>query len=303
MAVTESSITAPPPGWGRRFPRDEKLFFVVIIATTALMTAFALGWVLWADHNVPSKTARTTPAAFSAETQAFTKKYADDKGRAWVPPGTDAYMLATRYSWYPELVLQSGQEYTIWISSGDVLHGFSLVGGTQNLNLQIAPNHSFGVRLTPGDPGRYRIICNEYCGLGHQEMASFLTVVPPAEMSQHIANAGTGTGGTTTGGNGSGSGGASVGALEIAADPSGALAYDVSELTAEAGAITITMANPSPLPHNVAIKGGGVDVKGPVVLKGGTSTVSADLQAGTYTFYCSVPGHEAAGMKSTLVVK
>jgi cytochrome c oxidase subunit 2 len=298
MAVTESSVTAPPPGWGRRFPRDEKLFFVVIVATTALMTAFAIGWVLWSGHNVPRATERTTPAAFSAQVQAFAKKYADGEGRAWVPPGTDAYMLATRYSWYPELVLQAGQEYRIWISSGDVLHGFSLVGGTQNLNLEIAPNHSFGVRLTPDDPGRYRIICNEYCGLGHQEMTSFLTVVPPAEMSQHVADAG-----TTTGGTGSGGSGTSDGALKIEADPGGALAYNVAVLTAEAGKVVITMSNPSPLPHNVAIKGAGVDVKGPVVFKNGTSTVSADLQNGIYTFYCSVPGHEAAGMKGTLVVK
>ena len=62
------------------------------------------------------------------------------------------------------------------------------------------------------------------------------------------------------------------------------------------------MENPSPIPHNVAIKGGGVDVKGKVVITGGTSTVSADLDPGTYTFYCSVPGHEAAGMRGTLTV-
>ena len=36
---------------------------------------------------------------------------------------------------------------------------------------------------------------------------------------------------------------------------------------------------------------------------GGTSTIDiANLKAGTYTFYCSVPGHEAAGMKGTLTV-
>ena len=112
---------------GSRFPRDEKLFFIVIVATSALMTAFAIGWVLWADHNVPRATERTTPAAFSAQVQAFSKKYADDRPCLGAP-GTDAYMLATRYAWYPELVLQAGKEYRIWISSGDVLHGFSLVG-------------------------------------------------------------------------------------------------------------------------------------------------------------------------------
>jgi uncharacterized cupredoxin-like copper-binding protein len=42
---------------------------------------------------------------------------------------------------------------------------------------------------------------------------------------------------------------------------------------------------------------------GPVVSNGGISTVTAALKPGTYTFYCSVDGHEAAGMKGTLTVK
>ena len=40
-----------------------------------------------------------------------------------------------------------------------------------------------------------------------------------------------------------------------------------------------------------------------VVTNGGTSTVTVTLKPGTYTFYCSVDGHEAAGMKGTLTVK
>ena len=35
---------------------------------------------------------------------------------------------------------------------------------------------------------------------------------------------------------------------------------------------------------------------------GGTSKVTADLKPGKYEFYCSVPGHEQAGMKGTLTV-
>ena len=48
--------------------------------------------------------------------------------------------------------------------------------------------------------------------------------------------------------------------------------YDKKTLTAKAGKVTITMSNPSVLPHNVAIKGNGIKpVLGKVVLKGGTS--------------------------------
>lgn len=91
--------------------------------------------------------------------------------------------------------------------------------------------------------------------------------------------------------------------LKIKADPSGGLKFNVAKLTAKAGPVTIVMANPSVLPHDVGIRGKGFNVRGKVVLKGGTSKVTRKLGRGTYVFYCSVPGHEAAGMKGTLVVR
>jgi uncharacterized cupredoxin-like copper-binding protein len=36
---------------------------------------------------------------------------------------------------------------------------------------------------------------------------------------------------------------------------------------------------------------------------GGTKTLKLTLKAGTYTYYCSVPGHRAAGMQGTLTVQ
>jgi uncharacterized cupredoxin-like copper-binding protein len=63
------------------------------------------------------------------------------------------------------------------------------------------------------------------------------------------------------------------------------------------------MANKSSVPHDIAIQGGGVNQIGPVVSNGGVSTVTATLPTGTYKFYCSVPGHDAAGMHGTLTVK
>jgi plastocyanin len=80
------------------------------------------------------------------------------------------------------------------------------------------------------------------------------------------------------------------------------LKFDTNQLNATAGKVTITMHNDSPLQHDVALKGG-VNVKGDVVTKGGTSTVSTDLKPGQYTYYCSVDGHEGAGMTGTLTVK
>jgi uncharacterized cupredoxin-like copper-binding protein len=90
--------------------------------------------------------------------------------------------------------------------------------------------------------------------------------------------------------------------LHVDADASGLLQFDKTSLTAPAGKVTIVMKNPSPLSHDIAIEGNGVDEKGPAVSTGGTSTVTAVLKPGTYTFLCTVDGHADAGMKGTLTV-
>jgi plastocyanin len=105
-------------------------------------------------------------------------------------------------------------------------------------------------------------------------------------------------------GGGSAGAGAST-ALDISATETGGLGFDRRALTARAGTVTIRLANGSSdrLPHGIAIEGNGVDRDGPVVQPGGTSTVTVRLKPGTYTFYCPVGGHEAAGMKGTLTVQ
>lgn len=115
--------------------------------------------------------------------------------------------------------------------------------------------------------------------------------------------AGTGTAATTQA-TATAAAGGSGGALRLTSPESGALEYDQEMLEAPAGSVTIEYTNPSPVPHNVAVKdeGGELDEQGEVV-QNGTSTVTVDLEPGTYTFYCSVPGHEAAGMKGTLTVR
>jgi uncharacterized cupredoxin-like copper-binding protein len=93
------------------------------------------------------------------------------------------------------------------------------------------------------------------------------------------------------------------GTLEIDADPTGQLKFLASSGSATAGKVTLRMKNMSSVPHDIAVKGGGLNQVGPVVSGGGLSSLVVNLKPGTYTFYCSVDGHEAAGMKGTLTVK
>jgi plastocyanin len=92
--------------------------------------------------------------------------------------------------------------------------------------------------------------------------------------------------------------------LEVDADPSGALAFTQTTLSTTAGPVTITLRNESPVPHNIAVRGGSIDTEPSETIQGGDTTeLTVDLPAGEYEYYCEVPGHEQAGMKGTLTVE
>ena len=81
------------------------------------------------------------------------------------------------------------------------------------------------------------------------------------------------------------------GTLEIDADPTGQLRFLAPSATATAGKVTLRSLNKSSVGHDISIKGPGANANGKVVSSGGISTVTVNLKPGTYTFYCSVPGH------------
>lgn len=90
--------------------------------------------------------------------------------------------------------------------------------------------------------------------------------------------------------------------LKISAVASG-LKFSRSSLKAKAGKITIKFTNASPLKHNFVVETGETIIaKTPLLAKGKTGSLTVTLKKGTYDFVCDVPGHEAAGMKGTLVV-
>jgi plastocyanin len=113
---------------------------------------------------------------------------------------------------------------------------------------------------------------------------------------------GAGEGNTSQGGGQAEGGPEASTTLDLAADPS-ALAFDKTELDAQAGKVTIDFDNPSAIPHNVVIEEGGKELAGFEPIAEGKESVSADLEPGTYTFLCTVPGHAEAGMEGSLVVK
>jgi plastocyanin len=82
------------------------------------------------------------------------------------------------------------------------------------------------------------------------------------------------------------------------------LKFDTTELKTKPGKVEIDFTNESGIPHNFEVE----DEAGEVL--GGTETIAeseanatVELEPGTYTFFCSIPGHREAGMEGKLVVK
>ena len=104
------------------------------------------------------------------------------------------------------------------------------------------------------------------------------------------------------GGGGAGGGGGST--VNISTPSGTDLAFEQKDVTAKAGTVTIDFDNKEAIPHDVKVEdSSGQELGGTDLTSSGTSTATVDLQPGTYTFFCSVPGHREAGMEGTLTVK
>ncbi len=108
------------------------------------------------------------------------------------------------------------------------------------------------------------------------------------------------------GGGSEGSGESGSGSVvKIEAAPSSELAFVQKEVKAKAGQVAIEFTNPQSLSHDVAVEDSNGKKVGATELVAGGKTVATigNLKPGTYTFYCTVPGHREAGMEGTLTVE
>jgi len=98
-----------------------------------------------------------------------------------------------------------------------------------------------------------------------------------------------------------GGGGATV---KLSAPANGDFAFEPSDLTAKSGPVTIDFDNPASLSHDVVVEDeSGQELGKTDLVSQGAASTTVDLQPGTYTFFCDVPGHREGGMEGTLTVQ
>lgn len=93
--------------------------------------------------------------------------------------------------------------------------------------------------------------------------------------------------------------------LALVANPDGELKYDTTKLNSKPGSISIALTNDSSTPHDVAVTDSSDTElgKSETISESDTTLELSDVEAGSYTFFCSLPGHEEAGMKGELTVR
>lgn len=76
------------------------------------------------------------------------------------------------------------------------------------------------------------------------------------------------------------------------------LRFDAEAYEVDAGCIEVTYVNEGSLAHTLRVK----DVDGFKLAVGDEDDGALELEAGEYTLYCDIPGHEAGGMVADLTV-
>jgi cytochrome c oxidase subunit 2 len=159
----------------------EGLWILVAFIWCLVMFFMMPYWHVYGKQNLSNEAYRSTPEFFQKKTDEMVAKYkvreeTEQKIPVVRPPaGSDVYLIARLWQWWPMLELEAGKTYRLHLMSMDWLHGFSLQ--PENINIQVHPGYEHILTVTPTAPGTFAIVCNEYCGINHHTMVSRLYVV------------------------------------------------------------------------------------------------------------------------------
>jgi cytochrome c oxidase subunit 2 len=134
--------------------------FLAVITTAAVV-----------DGIVPPSRVQTIDPTKVSQTPPF-----DKPGLRKIADGEyEAYYVARIFSYTPDTItVPAGSHVTFYVTSGDVEHGFSIP--ETGVNAMVTPGWVSSVSHTFRTPGTFLLICNEYCGAGHQTMAAKVVV-------------------------------------------------------------------------------------------------------------------------------
>lgn len=168
--------------WWKEPLHSMEIIWIALAFIWGLVMFFTMiYWHIYGEQNLSNEAYRVDPEAYAAKVDAFAEQYKvreeGDTGIPVVRPpvGGDAYLIARLWEWWPILELENNQTYRLHLSSLDWLHGFSLQ--PTNINIEVHPNYEMILTIKPERSGQFGIVCNEFCGIGHQTMVGRIHVV------------------------------------------------------------------------------------------------------------------------------
>ncbi len=166
--------------WKEPIERVELVWVAIALVWAIAMFVMMPYWHVYGKQNLSNEAYRTTPENYGKKVQAMIDQHTVRKETpreypvVHPPAGSDVYLLARLWEWYPILELEKGQTYRLHISSMDWQHGFSLQ--PENINFQVVPGYETVITITPDKAGEFTIVCNEYCGINHHNMVGKIYV-------------------------------------------------------------------------------------------------------------------------------
>jgi cytochrome c oxidase subunit II len=102
------------------------------------------------------------------------------------PTHYELHYVARMWKFEPEdVTVPAGSTVDIYLSAADVTHGLILL--RTNLNLMAVPGVVNYARVKFDKPRVYQLLCHEFCGTGHDQMAAELHVVDAATFAAKLS--------------------------------------------------------------------------------------------------------------------
>ena len=131
----------------------------VIISTLCIIALFVFS-LLYAKNKYNSDVPECIPYDKAYETPKVIKL--DDKT-------FQVFAVAQMWQFQPaEISIPAGSEVDFFLTSKDVVHGFHIY--EKNVNMMAVYGGINKTTVKFDEPGVYKIVCHEYCGIGHQNM-------------------------------------------------------------------------------------------------------------------------------------
>ena len=115
------SIHIPAADWFRAPSGGERTWLGLALTWCLIMFAMMPYWHFKGQQNSTGESYRVEASAFQDRVSQFVlaHKVGEQSGVPVVapPPGTDAYLQARMWAWYPILKLKAGQTYRLHVSS------------------------------------------------------------------------------------------------------------------------------------------------------------------------------------------